>query len=242
MSIIKFDTEVRNIVTDYDALSERCDEFDLTKKNTEAQSIVVALKRVMKEHPEMTGLSANQLGFNKRIIVLNFNGELRSFVNPIIEHAEGLELSRETCHSEPGRTFLRLRHSKIRITYQTPLAKIQSVELVGMAARVMQHHMDHLDGLLLSDVSLEIDDEFDNATEEEKQEIINMYLEALDLQKEEVNVAIQEDPEAKQMYDAIRFIQGVQSGEVQIEHMPLSDEQVAIIEEYKESLKEENKT
>ena len=70
----------------------------------------------------------------------------------------------------------------------------------------MQHLIDHLDGLLLSDVSLEIDDAFDNATEEERAEVIKYYLEALDLHVEDLNQQVSEDPDAKQLQDAIRFI------------------------------------
>ena len=41
--------------------------------------------------------------------------------------------------------------------------------------------MDHLDGLLLSDIGLEIDDAFESASQEEKDEVINWYLDTLDL-------------------------------------------------------------
>jgi peptide deformylase len=227
---------VENIVTDYDILSERCDEIDLTKKNKNIQQTVIKLKNVIKNTPGMLGLSANQIGLYDRVLVLNFNGNLRSFVNPIITRVDGFELSRETCHSIPDKTFIRLRNSRVWVTYQTPLGKIESVELNGVAAKMMQHHIDHLDGLLLSDVSLEIDEEFDNATEEERSEVIKMYLESLDLRAEELTNDVIEDEEGKKLADALRFIESVNKGETIVETVPYTDEE---FEELKAKFKEE---
>lgn len=216
---------VKEVITDYDILSERCDEIDLTKKNRSIQDTVLQLKNTIKANPGMLGLSANQIGKYERVLVLNFNGSLRSFVNPIITRVDGYELSRETCHSIPGKTFIRMRNSRVWVTYQTPLGKIESVELNGAAARVMQHHIDHLDGLLLSDVSLEIDEDFDNATDDEREEVIKMYLESLDMTVDQINSEIQDDDESKKISDAIRFIESVNKGETIVESVPYTDEE-----------------
>lgn len=216
---------VKEIVTDYDILSERCDEIDLTKKNKNIQNTVLQLKNTIKANPGMLGLSANQIGSYDRVLVLNFNGNLRSFVNPIITRVDGFELSRETCHSIPGKTFIRMRNSRVWVTYQTPLGKIESVELNGVAAKMMQHHIDHLDGLILSDVSLEIDEAFDNAAEEERAEVIKMYLESLDLCADELTNEVNEDEDGKKLADAIRFIESVKKGETVVESVPYTDEE-----------------
>lgn len=228
---------VKDVVVDYDQLSTRCDEFDVSKDNVGAQKIILSLKNTIRSHDDMVGLSANQIGFDKRIICLNFNGDIRTFINPVITSVHGFELSREKCHSIPGKEFIRTRHNRITVTYQTPLAKIEEVELSGLAAIVFQHHMDHLDGLLLSDVSLEIDSDFDLATDEERQEVIDMYLDSLDIKKKEIDEQIESDPEAKQLADGVRFIQSVQSGETKLETIPWTDEQIALVEQFKEEQK-----
>lgn len=227
---------VKSVVTDYDELSLRCDEFDLVKKNSEVQEIILTLKNTIRANEGMLGLSANQVGFSRRILVLNFNGDLRTFINPIITRVDGFELSRETCHSIPGKTFIRTRNSRVWVTYQTPLAKIESVELNGVAAKVMQHHIDHLDGLLLSDVSLEIDEDFDNATEEEREEVIRMYLDSLDLTASVLKSEAEEDEDGKKLSDALRFMESVQKGETIVESVPLTDEE---FDELKQKVKKE---
>jgi hypothetical protein len=91
---------------------------------------------------------------------------------------------------------------------------------MGVAAKVFQHEMDHLDGLLLSDIGLEIDEMFDNATEEERMEVINMYLDSLDIKQKEIDKEIQEDEELKKISDGIDFMTKVQKGEVQLQAVP----------------------
>ena len=224
--IIKLNKYVKEIVTDYEALSERCNEFDITKKSGDAQQITLALKNTLRAHPDMVGLSANQIGYDKRIMCLNFNGDIRTFINPIVTKVDGFELSRETCHSIPDKTYIRTRYNKVDITYQTPLGKVESIELLGLAARIMQHHIDHLDGLLLSDIGLEIDADFDTATDDERKEVIDMYLDSLDLKRKEIDAAIKDDKDAQQISDAIRFMESVRNGETVIESVPLTDKEI----------------
>lgn len=225
---------VKDIITDYEALSERCDEVNTEKKGRDTQNTILALKTTIRANEGMSGLSANQVGINKRIICLNFNGTIKTFINPIITDTKDLVLSRETCHSEPGRTFIIARHNKIKILYMTPLNKVESVELLGMAARVFQHHMNHLDGLLLSDIGLEIFDDFDQASDEEKQEVVNMYLESLDMKSKEIDKAIKDDKEAQQIIQAIRFDESVRKGETIIEEIPLTEEEIKVLKEKQE--------
>lgn len=233
---------VKDIVTDYDILSERCQEIDIVKQNKEAQNIILNLKNTIRAIGNITGLSANQIGFNKRILCLNFEGKIKTFINPIITSTAGFELSKETCHSLPKTyAFIRPRYSRIKVTYQSPTGNIECVELMGMAAKVMQHHIDHLDGLLLSDVSLEIDKDFEEATEEERNEVINMYLDSIDLNAEKINASIESDEEAKKLADGIKFMTAVQSGNVILESVNWTDEEIAEYEQHKAEIIKETK-
>lgn len=230
-----------DIITDIEKLSVRTDEVDVRKDNKEVRDITVELKKAVREH-NLTSLSANQIGFGKRIFVINFSGDIRTFINPVITQVKGFELSRETCSSIPDKTFIRPRHNDIMVMYQTPLGKIESKQFMGAAAKVFQHEMDHLDGLLLSDIGLEIDEMFDNATEEERMEVINMYLDSLDIKQKEIDKEIQEDEDLKKISDGIDFMTKVQKGEVQIEQVPMSESQIAELkkaQEEKEELKSE---
>lgn len=211
-----------DIIYDVEQLSVRADEVDVRKDNQSVRDIVVSLKKTVREHG-LTSLTAPQIGINKRIFVINFNGDIRTFINPMITSVKGLELSRETCSSIPGREFIRIRHNNIRVMYTTPLGKIEHKPFLGAAAMVFQHCVDHLDGLLISDVGLEVDEMYDNATDEERQEVINMYLDSLDIKQKEVEQEIQADDELKKIAEGIEFMEKVGKGEVQLETIPESE-------------------
>ena len=222
-----------DIITDLVKLSTRADEVDVRKDNKEVREITVKLKKVIREK-NLTSLSAPQLGFDKRIFAINFNGDIRTFINPVLSGVKGFELSRETCSSIPDKTYIRPRHNDIQTIYQTPLGKIESKQFLGVAAKVFQHCLDHLDGLLISDIGLEIDDMFDNATEEERMEVINMYLDSLDIKQKEIDKEIQLDDELRQLSKGIEFMEKVQKGEVQIERVPYTEEEKKELEKLKE--------
>lgn len=200
-------------------LSERAVEIDLRTQNKEAREIISEIKKTMREKG-LVSLSAPAIGYSRRIFCIDFKDkEIKTFINPIIVNAKGIQLSREKCTSIPGKEYVRPRNSEIDVMFQNPLAKPISRKLIGLAAIVFQHEMDHIDGLLLSDVGLEIDEDFDNATEEERQEVIEAYLDTLDLRQKEINQEIQEDKELKQIDDARKFMTSVYKGETKIEGM-----------------------
>lgn len=209
--------EILTIDAAEEKLSDRCDEIDLRKNNKLAREIITELKKVMRKN-NLTSLSAPAIGYNKRIFCIDFKDqEIKSFVNPVIANAKGLQLSRETCTSIPGKTFVRPRNNEIEVMFQNPMSKPISRKLIGLAAVVFQHEMDHLDGLLLSDVGLEIDDDFDKASEEERQEVIEAYLDSLDLRQKEIQQEIKEDKELSEINSAIDFMTSVYKGDTKIE-------------------------
>lgn len=218
---------VREIEKDYEKLSYRSTEFDIKKLSKDCKDMILEMKNTIRAN-DLLGLSACQIGYYARVICLNFNGSIRTFINPIITKCEGFELSRETCSCLEG-TYIRPRNSKIDIMYQTPLGKTESASLVGFAAKLFQHHLDHLDGILISDIGLLIDDEFDKASEEDKTAIIDMYLDSLDLKKNEIETAIENDPKAKEMSDAVKFFESVEKGETTIETTRITKEEYDIL-------------
>lgn len=222
---------VKEIVTDLNELSFRSDEVDVKKDNESVRETIVELKETLRAHKDGVGLAAPQIGKKQRIFVINFNGDLRAFINPIITQTKGMAINREGCLSLPGKQFLIPRYNQIEVMYQTPLGKTECRKLAGLAAYVFQHELDHLDGLLLSDVGLEIDEDFDNATDDEKAEIIKLYMESLDLKQKDLHKEIQEDPTLKKTSDAIDFMTKVQKGEVKVEFEKVDEETSKKIDE-----------
>ena len=197
-------------------LSQRAIEIDIKTENKLMREIISALKHTI-ELNNIVSLSAPAIGYDKRIFCIKFDTEIKTFINPIIIQSKGIQLSREICTSIPGRIFIRPRNNDITVIYQKPSGPSESRQLVGLSAIVFQHELDHLEGLLLSDIGLEIDDDFENASEEEREEVINYYLDSLDLKRKELEDEIQSNEELKQLSDGIKFMESVYKGETQIE-------------------------
>ncbi|MDY5928898.1 MAG: peptide deformylase [Candidatus Onthovivens sp.] len=213
---------VKDIVTDELQLSERAVEIDVRTQAAEMREIIKALKDTMRAKG-LSSLSAPAIGYNRRIFCIDFkDSEIKTFINPIIAQAKGMQLSVEKCVCIPDKEFMRPRNNDLMIVYQRPTGQIENRQIVGMSAIVFQHELDHLDGLLLSDVGIEIDEDFHNASEEEQQEVINAYLDALDIKKKEINTEIETNPELKQLSDGIDFMESVYKGETKIE--PIKEE------------------
>jgi peptide deformylase len=101
------------------------------------------------------GLAAPQVGINKRIIVVKSwsFGSVMAMINPVILSASGSQTGRESCLSLPGLSRSVERAYEITVEYHTLAGETKSITCSGMAARVIQHEIDHLDGVLIIDRS-----------------------------------------------------------------------------------------
>ena len=210
----------KDIITDVDKLSEWSVEIDTRKEGKELQEIILALKATMRKN-NLVSLAAPQIGYFRRVFCIKFgDNNYRTFVNPMIENNTGFMFNRETCSCIKDKNFIIPRFSNIKAFFTTPLGKVESVKLHGVAATVFQHCIDHLNGMLISDIGLEIDEMFDAATEEERAEVLKMYAESLDIRQKQLDQMIQEDKELKQIDDAAKFITSVKSGETILDKSP----------------------
>ncbi|MGE5371870.1 MAG: peptide deformylase [Solirubrobacterales bacterium] len=97
------------------------------------------------------GLAAPQIGVSKRIIVVHVEDTLLELVNPEIIEGEGEADGIEGCLSVPGVRGKVKRMEKITVTGLNRDGEAVSHDVEGMLARVVQHEVDHLDGVLFVD-------------------------------------------------------------------------------------------
>lgn len=103
---------------------------------------------------EGVGLAAPQVGISKRILIASptmKQGEEHVMVNPEIYEFHGRELGMEGCLSLPGISGEVYRAKRIRLRYQDRHGNPHDQELKDFFARIIQHEIDHLDGILLTD-------------------------------------------------------------------------------------------
>jgi peptide deformylase len=101
---------------------------------------------------EGVGLAANQVGRLKRILVAAIEDEEYVVVNPVIEEAaETTQKDAEGCLSIPGIQVEVERPTAIRLSGQDATGAPLQIEASGLLARIFQHEVDHLDGVLILD-------------------------------------------------------------------------------------------
>jgi len=93
------------------------------------------------------GLSAPQIGINKRIFIMGNKDLLVACVNPEIITRQGSVRELEGCLSFPNLWLHVERAEKIIAKYYQVDNTVKEAELIGLMARVYQHELDHLDGI-----------------------------------------------------------------------------------------------
>ena len=103
------------------------------------------------------GLAAPQIGISRRLIVMDPAKDDQPktpivMVNPeILERSDEMRLHEEGCLSIPDFTAEIERPAKTRVAYIDPEGKQQEAELEGIWSTLVQHEIDHLNGLLFID-------------------------------------------------------------------------------------------
>jgi len=99
------------------------------------------------------GLAAPQVGIALRIIVASDESgrEARALVNPVIAAHGGEATAEEGCLSLPGIFAPVTRAAWVRVEARDEEGRPVSIDARGLFARVLQHEMDHLDGVLFID-------------------------------------------------------------------------------------------
>ena len=100
------------------------------------------------------GIAAPQVGLSLQLFIAcptMKRGEEFVMANPVIEKSSGQEVLSEGCLSLPGISADIARATAVTVNYQDRHGIKRTVETYGLFARVIQHEMDHLDGLLLID-------------------------------------------------------------------------------------------
>lgn len=97
------------------------------------------------------GLAAPQVGEGKRILVAEVEERLVVLVDPEIVRASGEEVDTEACLSIPGVVAPVRRAQRVTVKGKNRRGRGVTVQGEGLLARVLQHEIDHLDGILFLD-------------------------------------------------------------------------------------------
>jgi peptide deformylase len=152
MPILKIITQPNPI------LRKKSSELSLKEiSSREFKRLVLSMKKTMIKTAGL-GLAAPQIGKSIRLVLINSKDGAFCLINPKINKKSwAQELGQEGCLSIPGVFGQVKRHKKITLTYFNQAGKKIKLTAAGMMARVIQHEIDHLDGILFIDKAVEIE-------------------------------------------------------------------------------------
>lgn len=144
----------------------RAKSNSIKKVDKKVQEIIADLKQTLKAQsdPEGVGLAAPQIGKNIRVFLINYNGIEHVVINPQILSISSINLGAksksansvlEGCLSLPHFYGPIKRAKKLTLKYITENGEEVTREFKGFLAHIIQHEVDHLNGILFIDRVLE---------------------------------------------------------------------------------------
>lgn len=141
-----------------------------TVTSPEIQKVIATIVKVMRKL-ESVGLSAPQIGVPLRILAVEFPQKMLDEISPVLREARGLSVVplrvfvnpqlrvldgrtvvfQEACESISGFSAAVPRYLSVEVSGLNEKAEEVSWQTTGWAARILQHEMDHLDGVLYID-------------------------------------------------------------------------------------------
>jgi peptide deformylase len=112
---------------------------------------LVADMAVTMRHAEGVGLAAVQIGVPLRVILADTGRGLLALVNPRVRRRAGAEVAEEGCLSVPGVVASVRRTRRVTVDGTLLTGRRVSLRASGFIARILQHEMDHLNGVLFLD-------------------------------------------------------------------------------------------
>src|ERR1019366_6570707 len=125
---------------------------EITREVFDIDATVVALAESMIEtmyEAPGSGLAANQVGVQRRMLVYDIGDGPRTVINPRIVETDGEWVYDEGCLSLPGLSWEIVRPNAVLLVGLDLEGNELSIEATELEGRVFQHELDHLDGILL---------------------------------------------------------------------------------------------
>ncbi|MBM3299223.1 MAG: peptide deformylase [Deltaproteobacteria bacterium] len=128
----------------------RTKAFPVEDIDASVRALMKAMTRLMRSYKGI-GLAAPQAGIAQRVIVADLGEETLVLANPEVSEREGEDWLREGCLSLPNVQVDVRRPQSVFVRGIDRDGKEVERELRGLPARVIQHEIDHLNGVLIID-------------------------------------------------------------------------------------------
>jgi peptide deformylase len=137
---------VKEIVKDVEFLTKQSEKFIFGEDDHIIQDLIDTANA---HKDNCAGLAAVQIGYLKRVIVVKMDDTFVPFINPrIIQKFGERYIAVEGCLSIEGEREVK-RNKMVRVAYTNESGKERVVPFKGYVAEIIQHEVDHLNGVLI---------------------------------------------------------------------------------------------
>lgn len=137
------------VSNDHPILQTSLEDFDFSNPPIDPLELIQNMAKVMYDKNGL-GLAANQLGLPYRVFIIRSSPNIACFNPKIVDFSDEVLYMEEGCLSFPGLIINIKRPRKIRIRYTQPNGEIVTHIWEGMTARIAQHEIDHLNGIVFT--------------------------------------------------------------------------------------------
>ena len=131
----------------------------LKKKSRNVDVVDERIKMILDDMAETMyeangfGLAAVQVGVLRRLVTIDVGNGLIKLINPVIVDKEGEELKREGCLSVPEIHGMVKRPISVTVKALNEDGEEITIEATGLYKKALCHELDHLDGILFTDIA-----------------------------------------------------------------------------------------
>ncbi len=135
---------IKEVIHDPIFLSQKSE----TASNSDLPVAKDLLDTLIANKENCVGMAANMIGVKKRIIVFDNGGLIMTMFNPEIISKSGEYETEEGCLSLSGVRRTK-RYQTVKVRYQDMSFKICQQTFTGWTAQILQHEIDHCNGILI---------------------------------------------------------------------------------------------
>lgn len=228
---------IRDIITDRNELEYRSEEFDI-KDSERLSTLITDLVDTLKAHPERLYLCGKEIGFKERIISIRMSEDdnIITMINPAIKQAGKMIIFREKDLLNHMEYFIP-RFSELTLTFQVgdnklTYGNVKSYKFSEGASIILCQAFDLLNGLFTSDYGLEVIPEFDEAPEEEQEEVLEEYIKSLKDYYAKLDAELLSSDEYSNTWEQSKFISAVNTGQIEFKQPEVSNRKMKKIKKF----------
>lgn len=148
MEVLKLDSSEKSKI-----LREKTKRVEVFNK--ELKDLINQMKKILTKYNGL-GLAANQIGVDLSVFIAKPKDKFYVFINPELIETKKEAIKEEGCLSIDNVWGLVKRFEEVKIKFQNTEGKIKTLKAKGLLAHIIQHEIDHLNGVLFIDKAIEI--------------------------------------------------------------------------------------